>query len=211
MTESMQFINNLKRAPIIAILRGVTPEKVIWVANQLVAAGIKVIEVPLNSPEACISIRELRDHLAPEIIVGAGTVLTVKDVEAITEAGAQICISPNLNLEVVSAAQKYGIISIPGVATASEFFQAYNNGVRVMKLFPFATLGVSFMKALQSVSTKDSHLIPVGGVNIEDTFDLVQSGAFAVGMGNSLFDPKISDQEFIERCSKVKKVISQFA
>lgn len=211
MSTSEQLFSNLKSAPIIAILRGVTPDKVLDVGDQLVSAGFKVIEVPLNSPEALASIKLLRDHLPSDITVGAGTVLTVSDVAEIAKAGAEISISPNLDLEVVSAAQKLGLIPIPGIATSSEFFEAYKNGVRTMKLFPFSNLGVPFMKALQSVSPKDSHLIPVGGVSVEDTFELVQSGALAVGIGNSLYDPKISSDEFIERCSSAKKVISKFA
>lgn len=211
MNKSDQLLNNLKSAPIIAILRGVTPDKVLEVGDLLVSAGVRVIEVPLNSPDAFVSIKALRGHLSTDITVGAGTVLTVAEVEKIAQAGAEICISPNLDLEVVSAAQKLGLIPVPGVATSSEFFQAYKNGVRTMKLFPFSNLGVSFMKALQSVSPKDSHLIPVGGVSVEDTFELVQSGALAVGIGNSLYDPKISNDEFIERCSSTKKVISKFA
>lgn len=211
MNKSDQLLSNLKSAPIIAILRGVTPEKVLEVGDLLVSAGVRVIEVPLNSPDAFTSIKVLRDHLSPEITVGAGTVLTVADVEKIAKAGAEICISPNLDLEVVSAAQKLGLIPIPGVATSSEFFEAYKHGVRTMKLFPFSNLGVTFMKALQSVSPKDSHLIPVGGVSVEDAFELVQSGALAVGIGNSLYDPKISNDEFIERCSSTKKELSKFA
>jgi 2-dehydro-3-deoxyphosphogalactonate aldolase len=211
MTKSVALLANLKKAPVIAILRGVTPEKVLEKANQLIAAGITVIEVPLNSPDAFSSIKLLRDQLAPEIIVGAGTVLTTQDLDAISRAGAEICISPNLDLNVIAAAQKNGLIAIPGIATASEFFNAYNHDVRVMKLFPFSNLGISFMKALQSVAPKDSHFVPVGGVGIEDTFELVQSGALAVGIGNSLYDPKISINEFIERCSTVAKVISRFA
>ena len=211
MNKSDQLLSNLKSAPIIAILRGVTPEKVLEVGDLLVSAGVSVIEVPLNSPDAFSSIKALRDHLSPEITVGAGTVLTVVDVEKIAMAGAEICISPNLDLEVVSAAQKLGLIPIPGVATSSEFFEAYKHGVRTMKLFPFSNLGVPFMKALQSVSPKDAYVIPVGGVSIEDTFELVQLGALAVGIGNSLYDPKISNDEFIERCSSAKKVISKFA
>jgi 2-dehydro-3-deoxyphosphogalactonate aldolase len=209
--KSDQLLSNLKSAPIIAILRGVTPDKVLEVGDLLVSAGVRVIEVPLNSPDAFVSVKALRGHLSTDITVGAGTVLTVAEVEKIAQAGAEICISPNLDLEVVSAAQKLGLIPVPGVATSSEFFEAYKNGVRTMKLFPFSNLGVSFMKALQSVSPKDSHLIPVGGVSVEDTFELVQSGALAVGIGNSLYDPKISNDEFIERCSSTKKVISKFA
>ena len=211
MIKSAALLANLKKAPVIAILRGVTPDQVLEKANQLIAAGITVIEVPLNSPDAFASIKLLRDQLAPEIIVGAGTVLTTQDVDAISRAGAEICISPNLDLNVIAAAQKNGLIAIPGIATASEFFNAYNHDVRVMKLFPFSNLGISFMKALQSVAPKDSHFVPVGGVGIEDTFELVQSGALAVGIGNSLYDPKISSNEFIERCSTVAKVISRFA
>jgi len=211
MNRSDQLFSNLKTAPLIAILRGVTPEKVLEIADHLVDAGVKVIEVPLNSPEACASIKLLRNHFPQTITVGAGTVLSVADVEAIAEAGAEICISPNLDLDVVSAAQKLGLISIPGIATSSEFFIAYKSDVRIMKLFPFSNLGTSFMKSLRSVSPKDSHLIPVGGVGVEDTVELVQSGALAVGIGNSLYDPNISNEEFIERCSMVKKVLTQFA
>lgn len=210
MNQIDQLLGNLKSAPIIAILRGVSPDKVLGVGQALVSAGFRVIEVPLNSPEAIASIKALRDHLPSDITVGAGTVLTVSEVNEIAKAGAEICISPNLDLEVVAAAQKHGLISIPGVATSSEFFEAYKYGVRVMKLFPFTNLGVPFMKALQSVSPKDAHLVPVGGVSIEDTVELVKSGALAVGIGNSLYDPKISNEEFIERCASAKKIISKF-
>jgi 2-dehydro-3-deoxyphosphogalactonate aldolase len=211
MNDAVELLKNLKNAPVIAILRGVTPDKVMAVADQLVLAGVNVIEIPLNSPDPFTSIQLLRRELGPEIIVGAGTVLTVKDVEGIAKVGAQICISPNLDLDVVAAAHKNHLVSIPGVATSSEFFQAYKNGARIMKLFPFSNLGVPFIKSLQSVSPIDAHLIPVGGVAIEDIFELVQAGALAVGIGNSLYDPKISKEEFIERCSRVSKAISQFA
>lgn len=211
MNRSAQLFSNLKSAPLIAILRGVSPEKVLVISSHLIESGIKVIEVPLNSPDACESINLLRNNLPASITVGAGTVLTVKDVEAIALAGSEICISPNLDLEVVAAAQKLGLIPIPGIATSSEFFEAYKHDVRIMKLFPFSILGTSFMKSLKSVSPNDSHLIPVGGVGLEDTFELVQSGALAVGIGNSLYDPKVTNEEFVERCSKVKKVLSQFA
>ncbi len=211
MNSSIELLKNLKTAPVIAILRGVTPEKVMAIADQLVLAGVNVIEVPLNSPDPLNSIQLLRSKLGPEIIVGAGTVLTVKDVEDISKAGAQICISPNLDLDVVAAAHKNNLVSIPGVATSSEFFQAYKSGVRIMKLFPFSNLGVPFIKSLQSVAPIDAHLVPVGGVGIEDIFELVQAGALAVGIGNSLYDPKISKEEFIERCSRVAKAISQVA
>jgi 2-dehydro-3-deoxyphosphogalactonate aldolase len=210
MNQIDQLLGNLKSAPIIAILRGVSPDKVLGVGQALVSAGFRVIEVPLNSPDAIASIKALRDHLPNDITVGAGTVLTVSEVDEIAKAGAEICISPNLDLEVVAVAQKHGLISIPGVATSSEFFEAYKCGVRVMKLFPFTNLGVPFMKALQSVSPKDAHLVPVGGVSIEDTVELVKSGALAVGIGNSLYDPKISNEEFIERCASAKKIISKF-
>lgn len=208
MNGSDELLKNLKSAPVIAILRGVTPDKVMAIADQLVLAGVNVIEVPLNSPDPLNSIKLLRNELGPEIIVGAGTVLTVKDVEAIAEAGAQICISPNLDLDVVAAAQKSHLVSIPGIATSSEFFQAYKSGVRIMKLFPFSNLGIPFMKSLQSVSPTDAHLVPVGGVDIENILELVQAGALAVGIGNSLYDPKISKEQFIERCSRVAKAIS---
>jgi 2-dehydro-3-deoxyphosphogalactonate aldolase len=211
MISHTQLIASLNQAPLIAILRGVDPENVLSVADHLVAAGVKVIEVPLNSPNACTSIKSLRDHLSPEIIVGAGTVLTTDDVESIVLAGAEICISPNLDLSVVSMAREHGLIPIPGIATASEFFLAYKHQVRIMKLFPFLNLGVPFMQALQSVSPKDSSFIPVGGVDVDSMIELVQFGALAVGIGNSLYNPKISNQEFIERCSKVKEVLAQLS
>jgi len=104
MTKSVDLLENLKKSPVIAILRGVTPDKALETANHLIASGVTVIEVPLNSPDALASIKLLRDQLAPEIIVGAGTVLTIQDVDSISRAGAQICISPNFDLSVVAAA-----------------------------------------------------------------------------------------------------------
>ena len=114
-------------------------------------------------------------------------------------------------MQTLGIAAHFLIVSNAGIATSSEFFAAYKSDVRIMKLFPFSNLGTSFMKSLRSVSPKDAHLIPVGGVGVEDTVELVQTGALAVGIGNSLYDPKISNQEFIERCSSTKKVIARFA
>ncbi|MBT3265318.1 MAG: 2-dehydro-3-deoxy-6-phosphogalactonate aldolase, partial [Acidiferrobacteraceae bacterium] len=122
--------------PLIAILRGLRPSEAVAVADALVTAGFKLIEVPLNSPEPFKSIEILAKHLAGDCVVGVGTVLRVEDVSSVTSAGGQFIVAPNLNRKVGDAAKKNGLTWCPGVLTPSEAFEAVDQGADLLKIFP---------------------------------------------------------------------------
>ena len=139
---------------IVAILRGVTPDTVIEVAECLVQSGIKTIEVPLNSPNALESIRLLQQGFGDRAVIGAGTVLTVEQVEAVAQTGARLVLSPNMDVAVIERTRALGLTSIPGVATATEAFRALQAGANALKLFPADVLGVGTLKAWLSVDAR---------------------------------------------------------
>jgi len=195
--------SNFAKVPVVAILRGITPESALEFGQALVAGGINVIEVPLNSPEPFASIEILRKGLSPDVVVGAGTVLSVSDVEAVAQAGGEIAVSPNCNEKVIKRAIELGLVPMPGAATVSESFAAYDCGARYIKLFPYSSLGAGYLSALKSVAPKDMKFIPVGGISPDDIPSVMKLGVSAVGLGNSLFDATVSIDEFKKRISKI--------
>ncbi|MBE2898494.1 2-dehydro-3-deoxy-6-phosphogalactonate aldolase [Pasteurellaceae bacterium 20609_3] len=182
-----KFESCLNACPIIAILRGITPKECLEVGNLLYKAGIRIIEVPLNSPYPLESIKLLKDHFKESAIIGAGTVLTVKDVIALHEINAEIVIAPNLDTDVGLKAKQLGMLWLPGVMTPSEGFTALKYGADGLKLFPSEMISPSVIKAWKSVFPKNTKLIPVGGVNAENSKAFMQSGASALGIGGNIF------------------------
>lgn len=176
--------------PVIAILRGIHPHEVSPVAEVLGLAGMHTLEVPLNSPAALESIHLLcqrRQHL-----VGAGTVLTVQQVDEVADAGGQLILSPNMNPDVIKRTVERGMISIPGVATMTEAFSALQAGAHALKLFPADTLGLSTIKAWRAVLPSHAKLICVGGVTEHNLCSYRQAGADGIGLGSSLYKPGVS-------------------
>ncbi len=172
---------------IIAILRGVTPDSVLEVADCLVQCGIKTIEVPLNSPQALQSIGLLHDRFAGQAVIGAGTVLTVQQVEAVAQAGATLVLSPNMDAAVVTRTRELGLTSIPGVATPTEAFAALQAGASSLKMFPADVLGVGSLKAWRSVLPPDVRIIAVGGIEAGNAVSFMAAGAAGVGVGGWLY------------------------
>src|SRR4029079_2863114 len=140
--------------PIVATLRGVTPSSCIQVAEVICRAGIRVIEVPLNSPDPFTSIRALSGHLGANCVVGAGTVLTVEDVNRTQEAGGTLVVAPNCSVDVVQRAVRLQLNVMPGFATPTEAFTAIHAGASDLKLFPAAMYGPQHVKALRAVLPK---------------------------------------------------------
>jgi hypothetical protein len=136
MTATADLSAAMAICPLVAILRGVRPDEVEAVADQLVEAGFSMIEVPLNSPQPLDSIARLVGRYGPEVMIGAGTVLTVADVEAVKAVGGRLIVSPNVNTDVIRASAAAGMISLPGFFTASEAFAALDAGATGLKLFP---------------------------------------------------------------------------
>jgi 2-dehydro-3-deoxyphosphogalactonate aldolase len=188
---------------LVAILRGVLPERVIDVANVVYAAGFRVIEVPLNSPDPFKSIAALAAAAKPDCWVGAGTVLNADDVRRTHAAGGRLIVAPNTDAAVIGAAIKLGMQVLPGIATATEAFTALRAGASQLKLFPATTYGPRHLTALRSVLPREARLLPVGGVAAEHIVDWLKAGASGFGFGSELFRPEYSLQDIERRARRL--------
>ena len=192
-----QFEKFMAECPAVAILRGITNDEVVSVCDVLYEAGIRLLEIPLNSPDAVKSIAIASEHCKGRMAVGAGTVLTVEDVNNVCNAGGTFIISPNTDTEVIKETKKLGMLSIPGFFTASEGFIAQAAGADFLKLFP-AILGPTYVKDLKAVIKLP--IMAVGGVNAENTPDFMKV-CCGVGIGSAIYKPGRSAAE-VEVCAK---------
>jgi 2-dehydro-3-deoxyphosphogalactonate aldolase len=178
----------LGQAPVIAILRGLAPEEAAHVAMALLAAGIRLIEVPLNGARAAEAIARLTAD-APTASIGAGTVVDWRDVAALPGLGCRYIVTPNLDPEVIAAAIDHGLESIIGVATPSEAFKALACGATMLKMFPAEQMSPAVLKAWRAVLPPGTALIPVGGVTPETAPSWLDAGAAGVALGSALYSP----------------------
>ena len=185
--------------PILAILRGLRPAEAEAVGQTLYAAGIRSLEVPLNSPDPLASIAILRDTLPSDATIGAGTVLTVADVERCAEAGSELVVSPHTNADLIAATLHAGMRSLPGCATPSEAITALSAGTETLKVFPAGTIGPAGLKAWREVLPRHIQLFPVGGVTAADFPAWVAAGASGFGVGAALYSPGIPLTELAGR------------
>lgn len=188
-------LDRLDALPLVAILRGLTPEEAVDVGEALLAAGFTCLEVPLNSPRPLESIRLLREALGDRALVGAGTVLTPQAVREVVEAKGQLIISPNADPEVIRETVAVGALSMPGVFTATEAFAALKAGAQVLKLFPSEIAGPAGLKALRAVLPAGQRLYAVGGVTPETLATWRAAGASGFGIGGALFKPGMTAAE----------------
>lgn len=185
----------LAETPVVAIIRGVRPEEAEAVGEALHAAGVRVIEAPMNSPEPLRSVRILADALAGRAVVGAGTVLSPEAVDQVKAAGGAIVVSPDTRPEVIRRSCELGLAPLPGFGTASEAFRAYDAGARLLKLFPAATYGPGHVAALRAVLPADAVVMAVGGVGPAAMADWWAAGVRGFGLGSDLFKPGFTPQE----------------
>ncbi len=178
----------LKR-PLVAILRGVRPDEVVAIAGALAGQGFEAIEVPLNSPQPFDPIEALVDGFKGRCLVGAGTVLTVGQVDRLAATGAELCISPNTDQAVIQAAVGHGLVSLPGVFTPTEALLAVREGATALKFFPASVLGPDGIKAVQAVLPTDFDVAAVGGVSEADFAAYASAGVRAFGLGSSIYKP----------------------
>jgi 2-dehydro-3-deoxyphosphogalactonate aldolase len=197
----LSFDQAFAEMPLVAILRGVAPDAVVAIAEALHAAGIRIVEVPLNSPQPLDSIARLA-ALADRLVTGAGTVTRVDDVDAVAAAGGQIIVSPNMDAAVIGRALARGAVPLPGVATATEAFAALAAGAGVLKLFPAATYGPAHLKALGAVLPAGAVIVPVGGVGPAQMADWWAAGARGFGLGSDLYRPGMSAAEVGARAAQ---------
>lgn len=187
--------------PLIAILRGIKPAEAMPAFEALVAAGIGIIEVPLNSPEPLDSIRAMAMAANGRARVGAGTVLTPEDVAAVKNAGGQIIVSPNMDADVIRATKAAGLDSFPGVFTATESLAAIKAGADALKFFPGDVLGPKGIKAIAAILPKGFPLLAVGGVGHDNIGEYLKAGVVGFGIGTSLYVPGLSADEIGKRAA----------
>lgn len=189
MTPGETLRRRLAECPLIAIVRGVTPDEVVGIGEALYAAGIRIIEVPLNSPDPLTSIERLSAAMGERATVGAGTVLDVADVARVRDAGGQIVVSPGGDVEVIAATVAAGMISAPGYFTPSEAFTALKAGAHALKLFPAEAASPAVVRAQRAVLPIDVPLLVVGGVTPETMTPYLQAGANGFGLGSGVYKP----------------------
>jgi 2-dehydro-3-deoxyphosphogalactonate aldolase len=182
-------IESLDALPLIAILRGLTPDEAVDVGEAIVAAGFRCLEVPLNSPQPLESIRRLRQALDGRALVGAGTVLNIAAAREVADAGGQLIISPNTDTDVIRETKALGLLSLPGFFTPSEAFAALDAGADALKLFPAEIAGPKGLKAVRAVLPAATRVYPVGGVDPDSMATWLGAGASGFGIGSAVFKP----------------------
>jgi 2-dehydro-3-deoxyphosphogalactonate aldolase len=185
--------------PIVAILRGVQPEEVEAVGEALVEAGIRVLEVPLNSPKPLESIGRLASTLLGRALVGAGTLRRPAEVSEVVRAGARLIVTPHADASIVREAKGLGLFAVPGVATPTEAFAMLDAGADALKLFPAEMLGPPVVKALAAVLPAGTKLLPVGGITPEAMAAFRTAGAAGFGLGSALYRPGVPPEQVRDR------------
>lgn len=195
---NLDFETAFARCPLVAILRGVRPDEVEPIGDTLVDAGFTLVEVPMNSPDPLDSIGRLARRLEGRALVGAGTVLTPDQVDAVQQAGGQLIISPNSDLSVIGRSAQAGLISMPGYFTPTEAFAAVQAGARALKLFPAEAATPAVLKAQRAVLPKDLPILVVGGINPGNMAPWIAAGADGFGLGSALYKPGASAADVSE-------------
>lgn len=188
---------------LIAILRGVRPDEALDVASVLYEAGFHLIEVPLNSSDAIISIGNIRKGISGDCIVGAGTVYRVPQVSEVRDAGGTLIVMPHGDKAIIEAALELRLDVLPGVATATEAFSALSTGATVLKVFPADHLGPAVVHAWRAVLPKEAGLVPVGGIDAGNIPQFFSAGALGFGIGSSLYKPGTSLTALNERAKEL--------
>lgn len=203
------FIESLAACPIVAILRGITPVEAPAIGELLVTSGFTILEVPLNSPSACESITRLSESLGKRALVGAGTVLTVEQVDAVARAGGQLVVSPNSKPAVIEATVAAGLVSLPGYFTTTEAFAALEAGAHALKFFPADAIDPVTLKAQRAVLPDDVSILPVGGISPENMAGWLAAGANGFGIGSNLYRPGKPATEVVRDAKRLIRALAQ--
>jgi len=208
MSATQTFDRYFRHCPLVAIIRGVTPDESVQIGRALFDGGIRIIEVPLNSPEPFASIERIAADLGDSALVGAGTVIDPADVERVKAAGGRLVVSPNTKVEVIEATVAAGMVSSPGFFTPSEAFAALRAGAHALKLFPAEAASPKVVKSIRAVLPKDVPLLIVGGVTPESVPGWLDAGAGGFGLGGSLYEAGQSPEDTLARARAFVKAVA---
>ncbi|MEB7049699.1 bifunctional 4-hydroxy-2-oxoglutarate aldolase/2-dehydro-3-deoxy-phosphogluconate aldolase [Mammaliicoccus sciuri] len=186
----MDTLQTIQETKLIAILRNAKPNDILPIVETLYKAGIRAIEVTMNSPKALESIELISDEMKGKVVVGAGTVLDAESARLAILSGATFILSPTVDKETIRMSKKYGAVSIPGAMTPTEILEAYEYGGDIIKVFPTTSLGPEYIKDLQG-PLPHIPLLPTGGVSIDNITDFIKAGAVGVGLGSALVNTKV--------------------
>jgi 2-dehydro-3-deoxyphosphogalactonate aldolase len=190
---------HLDECPLVAIIRGVTPADAEAIGEAIYEGGIRIIEVPLNSPEPLKSIELLAKRFDDGVLVGAGTVLEPADVQRINDVGGRIIVSPDTNIDVIAATAAAGLVASPGYFTPSEAFAAIRAGATALKLFPAEGASPEVLKAQLAVLPKHIPVLAVGGIKPDNMRPWLDAGASGFGLGGGLYKPGQSASETLDK------------
>lgn len=207
--EISRFDRAFAALPLVAILRGIQPHEVEGVALALYAEGFRIIEVPLNSPQALESIAILSRCMPADALFGAGTVLSVEAVQQVREAGGSVIVMPHADIRVIAAAKQSGMFCIPGAATLTEAFAAVQAGADAVKLFPAELVMPAVLKAMRAVLPKTLRLLPVGGITPQGMAAYSQAGAAGFGLGGALYAPGMGVDDVAQRARDFVAALAQ--
>jgi len=209
MSAAEDFDLYFAECPLVAIIRGVTPQDAEATAAAIFEGGIRIIEVPLNSPQPFDSIEIIAKSVGGRALVGAGTVLNTDDVQRVKSVGGRLIVAPNMNEEVIRAAVDAGMVSTPGVFTPTEAFAAIAAGAHALKLFPAEAASPAVVKAQKAVLPKNMPIIAVGGVRIDNVGAWLEAGTDGFGLGSGLYkpgqDPKLTLEQARAFVAAVKR------
>jgi 2-dehydro-3-deoxyphosphogalactonate aldolase len=189
----------LDECPLVAIIRGVAPQEAEAIGDAIYEGGIRIIEVPLNSPEPLKSIELLAKRFGERMLVGAGTVLDPADVQRIKDAGGRIIVSPDTNVEVIAAAASAGLVASPGYFTPSEALAAIRAGATTLKLFPAEGASPAMLKAQLAVLPRHIPILAVGGIKPDNMRPWLDAGAIGFGLGGGLYKPGQGAAETLDK------------
>jgi 2-dehydro-3-deoxyphosphogalactonate aldolase len=184
-----RFTHFFKIMPLIGILRGIEPNEAVAVADAVVDCGLRIVEVPLNSPQALFSIEQLAKRFGQEVMIGAGTVISVPEVIAVAEAGGELIVTPYARGAIVKKAKELGLTAIPGALSPTEIAEMAECGADAVKIFPAEMATPAVVKAMRAVLPVQLPLIPVGGIDSGNMAAYWQAGANGFGLGSALYRP----------------------
>lgn len=193
------FRRYMDQCPLVAIIRGITPDEAEAIGDAIYEGGIRIIEVPLNSPDPLGSIGRLARRFGDRVLVGAGTVLDPADVHRVRDAGGRIIVSPDTNVEVIAAVAEAGLVASPGYFTPSEAYAAIRAGATALKLFPAEAATPAVLKAHLAVLPQGVTIMPVGGIKPDNMRPWLDAGAAGFGLGGGLYKAGESAAETLEK------------